>query len=151
MANLTEKQEKFVDSFTESMEQDFVRNAAKDAGYSESTVTHAETEILQSAGVKKALSNWILAVGFSSKVQLIKLAPFLIEKAIELLKDENLNDNAKVTLLKSMMDRIEEFQRKFGLDIEGQLEHEHSIDEADQELAERLLETAKSSIEKSED
>lgn len=135
--NLTEKQEKFVEILPEVGD---LKEAAERAGYSATTPSDVKSDILSSNKVRNALLERLAVEGFAGKLKLLDLEETAIGGLQEILESDDASYQIKMSAINSVLDRNENLKRIFGLDIEGQVNHEHGVNEADRVLLERMEE-----------
>ncbi|MFB6290132.1 MAG: terminase small subunit [Candidatus Bipolaricaulia bacterium] len=133
--DLTEKQQKFVEALPQVAD---IKEAAEQAGYSDTHPSHIKSDVLSSDKVRKALMEEMAVESLTGKLKLMDLEELAIEGLREIIAEGEAPHTIKLGAINSVLDRNENLKRMFGLDLEGQIDHDHELSEADQELQARL-------------
>lgn len=125
MANLTDKQSKFIDYFLELRD---AKEAARKAGYSEGTVERVEQDILGSDAVEQELRSVAVNKLIAGKTDLLLAIPDAISVVKEILNDPSIKPRTRLNAAKTLMDRSEEFREQLGVELSGTVTEERQPD-----------------------
>ncbi len=135
---LSDRQRKFVDNFIDGMSP---VEAAREAGYKDSTASNPGQNILSSESVQKAIKRKQSRNLLTLQNRLESLADPAMKELEEMINSEAVKPKTKLSAIKTVLDRIEELEEKVGVDLGGEIDHEHkfNLDNVEDEEKDDLI------------